>query len=120
MDDRSRANAFVTGGVAIGLSLGPGSFWPTVSISFPFPPIFAFSAFQIAFSWLGYPGIQLLPSGALHLSMFNCPALFAAFLNILNVLIVSRYFRESFVGVMERRKDRKRVRCGRAEGDRVL
>uniref|UniRef100_A0A914HTK3 Major facilitator superfamily (MFS) profile domain-containing protein n=1 Tax=Globodera rostochiensis TaxID=31243 RepID=A0A914HTK3_GLORO len=62
VEDRSRAIAFVTGGNAIGLSLGP--------------------AFQIAFSWLGFPGLTMF--GPLHLSMFNCPALFAALLSILN------------------------------------
>uniref|UniRef100_A0A183C9K1 MFS domain-containing protein n=1 Tax=Globodera pallida TaxID=36090 RepID=A0A183C9K1_GLOPA len=82
VEDRSRAIAFVTGGNAIGLSLGP--------------------AFQIAFSWLGFPGLTIF--GPLHLSMFNCPALFAASLSILNVGIVLRFFRESYVGVLQRKK----------------
>ncbi|KAI3415685.1 hypothetical protein GPALN_005277 [Globodera pallida] len=82
VEDRSRAIAFVTGGNAIGLSLGP--------------------AFQIAFSWLGFPGLTMF--GPLHLSMFNCPALFAASLSILNVGIVLRFFRESYVGVLQRKK----------------
>ncbi|KAL3102261.1 hypothetical protein niasHS_003670 [Heterodera schachtii] len=84
LEDRARATAFVTGGVAIGISLGP--------------------AFQIAFSWLSYPGVALFPSVGLHLSMFNAPALFATCINIANVVILERLFKESSVGILEKRK----------------
>uniref|UniRef100_A0A914I8V0 Major facilitator superfamily (MFS) profile domain-containing protein n=1 Tax=Globodera rostochiensis TaxID=31243 RepID=A0A914I8V0_GLORO len=87
LEDRSRATAFVTGGVAVGLSLGP--------------------AFQIAFSWLSYPGIALIPAVGLHLSMFNAPALFAACINIVNVVILEQFFHESYIGVLEKRRKQK-------------
>uniref|UniRef100_A0A183C535 MFS domain-containing protein n=1 Tax=Globodera pallida TaxID=36090 RepID=A0A183C535_GLOPA len=87
LEDRSRATAFVTGGVAVGLSLGP--------------------AFQIAFSWLSYPGIALIPAVGLHLSMFNAPALFAACINIINVVILEQFFHESYIGVLEKRRKQK-------------
>ncbi|KAL3072393.1 hypothetical protein niasHT_034077 [Heterodera trifolii] len=98
IEDRSRATAFVTGGNAIGLSLGP--------------------AFQIAFQWLGFPGITIF--GPLHLSMFNCPALFAAVLSILNVFIVLRFFRESFVGVLKRKRISKSISADQSEQQKQI
>ncbi|KAI1711508.1 major facilitator superfamily domain-containing protein [Ditylenchus destructor] len=77
--DRSRAIAFVTGGMALGTTFGP--------------------AFQVLFSWLGYPGWQLGDNFAV--SMFNAPALLACCMNIATLVLLCTLFKESFAGVAD-------------------
>uniref|UniRef100_A0A915D1K5 Major facilitator superfamily (MFS) profile domain-containing protein n=1 Tax=Ditylenchus dipsaci TaxID=166011 RepID=A0A915D1K5_9BILA len=77
--DRSRAIAFVTGGMALGTTFGP--------------------AFQVFFSWIGYPGWNL--TSGFRLTMFNAPALLACAMNILTLLLLCFFFKESFAGIAD-------------------
>ncbi|KAI1723165.1 major facilitator superfamily domain-containing protein [Ditylenchus destructor] len=77
--DRSKAIAFVTGGMALGTIFGP--------------------AFQVMFSWIGYPGWEISPG--VGISMYNAPALFACSTNLLSMVLLFCLFKESFVGVIE-------------------
>jgi hypothetical protein len=52
----------------------------------------------MAFSWIGIPGLSLF--GSLHLSMFTAPALFAAILNVLNLVFLKFYFRENYANLI--------------------
>lgn len=70
--------------------------------------IFHLLAFQIFFSWLGYPGISLGPH--LHLSMFNAPALFGSFLNICNMVFLLKMFREGTAGILVEKTNNKKVK----------
>uniref|UniRef100_A0A915EP68 Uncharacterized protein n=1 Tax=Ditylenchus dipsaci TaxID=166011 RepID=A0A915EP68_9BILA len=54
-------------------------------------------AFQLLFSWFGYPGLQV--NSRFSVSMFNSPALFACATNILSFILLLTLFKESFVGV---------------------
>jgi hypothetical protein len=80
--DRSKSIAFVTGGIAVGMFLGPG--------------------FQLLFLPLNYPGIQL-PFGKLHL--YNAPAYFAILLNIICITCVKLFFREHYAGLVNKNSD---------------
>ncbi|KAI1723609.1 major facilitator superfamily domain-containing protein [Ditylenchus destructor] len=77
--DRSKAIAFVTGGVALGTVFGP--------------------AFQVMFSWIGYPGWEISPG--IGISMYNAPALFACTTNVISMVLLFWRFKESFVGVID-------------------
>lgn len=78
--DRSRSIAFVTGGIAVGMFLGP--------------------AFQLFFIPLSYPGIKL-PFG-LSLQMYNAPAYSACLLNVICILSVKFFFREHYAGLVNK------------------
>ncbi|CAK5028793.1 unnamed protein product [Meloidogyne enterolobii] len=80
--DRSRAIALVTGGVALGMTMGP--------------------AFQLLFTPIGYPGPNIFISG-LMLSMYTAPALMACIMNAVNAFCIFTYFREVYAGVMSSR-----------------
>uniref|UniRef100_A0A915MBD3 Major facilitator superfamily (MFS) profile domain-containing protein n=1 Tax=Meloidogyne javanica TaxID=6303 RepID=A0A915MBD3_MELJA len=80
--DRSRAIALVTGGVALGMTMGP--------------------AFQLLFTPIGYPGPNILISG-LMLSMYTAPALMACIMNAVNAFCIFAYFREVYAGVISSR-----------------
>ncbi|CAB3400347.1 unnamed protein product [Caenorhabditis bovis] len=69
--DRSRAIAFVSGGIALGSMLGP--------------------ALQILFSTLGAEGVDIL---GFNLSIYTSPALFCLILNIFGLSIVIFLFNE--------------------------
>ncbi|KAK6013804.1 hypothetical protein OSTOST_20855, partial [Ostertagia ostertagi] len=72
--DRTRAIAFVSGGIATGTLIGP--------------------AFQLLFTPLGSDGVPALPF--LRLSIYNTPALFALLLNILGFLAIVFIFEENY------------------------
>ncbi|KAI1723608.1 major facilitator superfamily domain-containing protein [Ditylenchus destructor] len=89
--DRSKAIAFVTGGMALGTIFGP--------------------AFQVMFSWIGYPGWEISPG--VGISMYNAPALFACSTNLLSMVLLFWLFKESFVGVIE---DKPKTEAEEASG----
>ncbi|VDO84047.1 unnamed protein product [Haemonchus placei] len=72
--DRARAIAFVSGGIAIGTVIGP--------------------AFQLLFTPLGSNGVRVLPF--LRLSIYNTPALFALLLNIMGFIAIVSIFEENY------------------------
>ncbi|KAK6051380.1 hypothetical protein COOONC_11114 [Cooperia oncophora] len=72
--DRARAIAIVSGGVATGTLIGP--------------------AFQLLFTPLGPNGVHVLPF--LRLSIYNAPALFALLLNMLGFLAIVFVFVENY------------------------
>jgi len=77
--------ALVSGSMAIGIVAGPG--------------------LQSLFTSIDYPGFQLIMPfsiGTFNLSMFTAPACLACTLNVISIFILLRYFRESYVGVLNR------------------
>lgn len=68
----------ITGGNAIGMTIGP--------------------CFQFLFVRIGYPGYHI--TGRFNISMFNAPALFAMFMHLAGIAWLTLVFRESFVGVV--------------------
>ncbi|KAF7635502.1 hypothetical protein Mgra_00005041 [Meloidogyne graminicola] len=91
--DRSRATAFITGGMALGSVLGP--------------------AFQILFTWISYPGYPIclnifgLKNYCLNISMFTAPALAASVVNIILLFLQVCWFKESYVGILKRKTDQE-------------
>ncbi|KAF7634765.1 hypothetical protein Mgra_00005799 [Meloidogyne graminicola] len=77
--DRSRAIALVTGGVALGMTMGP--------------------AFQLLFTPIGFPGFNFLISG-LMLSMYTAPALMACLMNAVNAFCIFAFFHEVYTGLI--------------------
>ncbi|CAD5230801.1 unnamed protein product [Bursaphelenchus okinawaensis] len=75
--DRSRAIAFTTGGLALGICLGP--------------------VFQLIFIPIGYPGHQLF--GDLYMSMYTTPAFAAGMVNIVCIIMVTLFFEENYAGI---------------------
>lgn len=101
-EDRSRAIAWVTGGVALGQTMGPGWLPCTdfdclqilkLLVFFTFCP-----AFQLLFTPFGFPGFRIIPG--LHLSMYTAPALMACIMNALNALCIFTLFHEIYAGVI--------------------
>ncbi|KAH7723927.1 Protein Y53G8AR.7 a [Aphelenchoides avenae] len=80
--DRTRSIAFVTGGMAMGSTIGP--------------------ALQILFLPIGYPGVRLF--GSLHLHMLNAPALFCCCMNLGSIVFMKCMFNESYAGVVDKNK----------------
>jgi len=88
-DDRSRAIAFVTGGQALGLTMGPG--------------------FQLLFTPIGYPGRLLyaltggmgVGMGRRGFSMYTAPAYMACAINIVGAAAVLFAFHEHYAGLDE-------------------
>ncbi|UMM42486.1 hypothetical protein L5515_018301 [Caenorhabditis briggsae] len=74
LKDRSRAIAFVSGGIALGTMIGPG--------------------LQLLFAPLGADGITIL---GLTISIYTSPALFCLMLNGLGLLIVQFAFEEKYI-----------------------
>lgn len=93
--DRSRATAFITGGMALGSTIGP--------------------AFQMLFTWIGYPGYPIcldifgLSKYCLNISMFTAPALAASVVNIFLLFLQIFWFKESYVGVLKRKSDKENL-----------
>uniref|UniRef100_A0A183C112 MFS domain-containing protein n=1 Tax=Globodera pallida TaxID=36090 RepID=A0A183C112_GLOPA len=77
--DRARAIAFVTGGVALGSTMGP--------------------AFQLLFTPFGYPGIRLFGLRNFSVSMYTAPAFMACAMNCVNAVCIRTMFAENYVGV---------------------
>ena len=78
--DRSKAIAYVTGGLSLGLVIGP--------------------AFQIIFTPIGPEGWRITEN--LAINMYTSPALFAAFVDVLGMLMVAYQFREAYVGIPDK------------------
>ncbi|KAI1702611.1 major facilitator superfamily domain-containing protein [Ditylenchus destructor] len=82
--DRSRAIAFVTGGVALGATMGP--------------------AFQLLFTPIGYPGWHFyVGSVRWRLSMYTAPAYMACIMNAIGALSIKLLFREYYAGIIEKK-----------------
>ncbi|CAD5233299.1 unnamed protein product [Bursaphelenchus xylophilus] len=81
--DRARAIAVCTGGLALGLSIGP--------------------LFQLCFIPIGYPGVHLF--GNLHLSMYTTPAFASAIINILCIVSVILFFDENYSAMKSQTSD---------------
>ncbi|CAD5230031.1 unnamed protein product [Bursaphelenchus okinawaensis] len=75
--DRSRALAFVTGGVALGMTMGP--------------------TFQLLFIPLDYPGVTFF--NFIKLNMYTAPAYMACCMNMFCALITKRFFVENYAGI---------------------
>ncbi|KAL3108797.1 hypothetical protein niasHT_011211 [Heterodera trifolii] len=93
--DRSRATAFITGGFAMGVILGP--------------------ALQTVFTFVDYPGFTVCcvsKSRCLNISMFTIPAIFASLVNVLLMVLLVMRFRESHVGITECNKNKTNVSLG--------
>ncbi|CAD5233631.1 unnamed protein product [Bursaphelenchus xylophilus] len=75
--DRSRAMAIFTGGVAFGLTVGPG--------------------LQLIFVPLGFPGFKLFD--ILQINMYTTPPLAAMFLNSTALFIMTFLFEETYAGL---------------------
>uniref|UniRef100_A0A914IFY6 Major facilitator superfamily (MFS) profile domain-containing protein n=1 Tax=Globodera rostochiensis TaxID=31243 RepID=A0A914IFY6_GLORO len=82
--DRSRATAFITGGFALGVILGP--------------------ALQTLFTLVNYPGFPVcfVNRYCINISMFTVPAIFASLVNVALMILLMVRFRESHVGIIER------------------
>lgn len=78
LKDRSRAIAIGTGGLALGLAIGP--------------------SIQILFVPFGYPGLELF--NGFQLSMYTLPAIFACIVNLLAILIMLFMFEERYAGLV--------------------
>ncbi|CAD5234076.1 unnamed protein product [Bursaphelenchus xylophilus] len=76
--DRSRALAFVTGGVALGMTMGP--------------------TFQLLFIPLDYPGFHFL--GIFKVNMYTAPAYMACCMNLFCALITKKFFVENYAGIV--------------------
>lgn len=100
LTDRSRAISVATSGVAIGTIMGPSKFvyfFTCFVVRFFLSANLLFIAFQLVFTWIGYPGFPLV--GNLHFSMYNAPALLAAALNMLTMAALFFLFVENFAGL---------------------
>uniref|UniRef100_A0A183C3K9 MFS domain-containing protein n=1 Tax=Globodera pallida TaxID=36090 RepID=A0A183C3K9_GLOPA len=78
-NDRSRAMAWTTGGIAMGITIGP--------------------TFQWLFTFIGYPGWR--PNQWVSINMFTATALFAISTNVLIHFLLQFFFRESTVGILD-------------------
>ncbi|VDL66906.1 unnamed protein product [Nippostrongylus brasiliensis] len=76
--DRSRAIGCVTAGIAVGLVVGPG--------------------LQALFTPLGEDGVQLL---GWSLNMYKAPALLAAVVNIVGIIVMHFAFDERYAGIRD-------------------
>ncbi|CAL2050583.1 unnamed protein product [Caenorhabditis brenneri] len=74
LKDRSRAIAFVSGGISLGTMVGPG--------------------FQLLFTPLGAKGVDVL---GVTVSIYTAPALFCLILNAVGLLIVQFAFEEKYI-----------------------
>lgn len=89
--------------------------FPLVSVSLPckkktlsaplfgsLPCIIFIPAFQLMFTPLGYPGVNVF--GSINLTMYNAPALFAILVNLVGIAIVRCLFKEQYNGIVEKDK----------------
>jgi zinc transporter ZupT len=54
---------------------------------------------------LGHPGVHLF--GAAYLNMFTATPIFAIIMNVVLHFMLQMFFRESYVGILEKKKDKK-------------
>uniref|UniRef100_A0A0K0E2J2 MFS domain-containing protein n=1 Tax=Strongyloides stercoralis TaxID=6248 RepID=A0A0K0E2J2_STRER len=81
--DRSKCIAYITGSMAVGAFIGP--------------------AFQLLFTPLGHPGINIFNIFNIH--MFNLPALISILFVIINFIFVLYIFKEVYVDILEASQD---------------
>uniref|UniRef100_A0A914VXB3 Major facilitator superfamily domain containing 8 n=1 Tax=Plectus sambesii TaxID=2011161 RepID=A0A914VXB3_9BILA len=81
ISDRSRAISINAGAFALGLTSGP--------------------AFQIAFTPIGYPGIQL---GPIKLDMYTAPAYLACVMNTVGFICLLTLFKENYAAISNEEK----------------
>jgi hypothetical protein len=89
-EDRSKALAITTGGLALGFSFGP--------------------AIQLLFTPIGYPGSHIF--GKLWINMYTSPAISCCIINILCILGLQFFFVERYAGLANpdaKSKDEKKV-----------
>lgn len=65
--------------------------------------LFDISVFQLVFTPLTHPGIQLFNS--FSFSMYTAPAYFACLINVIGLLLIIFFFKEYYAGVIEDDKD---------------
>uniref|UniRef100_A0A0K0EZB2 MFS domain-containing protein n=1 Tax=Strongyloides venezuelensis TaxID=75913 RepID=A0A0K0EZB2_STRVS len=80
--DRSQAIAYITGGMAIGTTMGP--------------------AFQAMFAGISYPGYRIFSD--VYFNLYTGPAFLACVMNILGMLVLYFFFHESYAGVIDDQK----------------
>lgn len=78
--DRSKAIAYITGGLALGVVFGP--------------------AFQLIFTPIGPTGLVIADN--LKISMYTSPSILASLANILGMIMVTFFFKEAYVGVPDK------------------
>uniref|UniRef100_A0A7E4W2E2 MFS domain-containing protein n=1 Tax=Panagrellus redivivus TaxID=6233 RepID=A0A7E4W2E2_PANRE len=78
--DRSKAISYVTGGLALGSTVGYGT--------------------QLLFTPLGATGLKI--SSNFGINIYTAPALYAALLNVLGIFLVKKYFIENDVGIVKK------------------
>uniref|UniRef100_A0A7E4ZVB1 MFS domain-containing protein n=1 Tax=Panagrellus redivivus TaxID=6233 RepID=A0A7E4ZVB1_PANRE len=75
--DRSKAIALVTGGLALGMTMGPG--------------------FQLLFTPLGPKGLQVAKN--ILINIYTAPALAGCAMNMLGIFLIKKYFIEKHIGI---------------------
>uniref|UniRef100_A0A0N4ZEU1 MFS domain-containing protein n=1 Tax=Parastrongyloides trichosuri TaxID=131310 RepID=A0A0N4ZEU1_PARTI len=80
--DRSQAIAYITGGMAIGTTIGP--------------------AFQAMFSGLSYPGYRMFFN--VYFNLYTAPAFLACLMNIIGMAVLYFFFVESYAGIIDDKK----------------
>uniref|UniRef100_A0A7E4W460 MFS domain-containing protein n=1 Tax=Panagrellus redivivus TaxID=6233 RepID=A0A7E4W460_PANRE len=78
--DRSKAIAYVTGGLALGSTIGP--------------------AFQLLFTPLGATGWTITSN--FRINIYTAPALCGILINIIGIFLVKKYFIENDVGIVKK------------------
>ncbi|KAK0394103.1 hypothetical protein QR680_000566 [Steinernema hermaphroditum] len=77
--DRPKALAYVTGGIAFGMTIGP--------------------AIQVIFTPIGYPGLLFFKG--LSFNMYTASAYAACIMNILSAIALAMIFKENYVGIVK-------------------
>lgn len=95
--DRSRAIALVTGGIATGDITDRLIFTKTVLGSMCGP------ALQMAFTWIGYPGVKL--AEGLLLNMYTLPAVAACLINLVGLGSLWFLFVEKYAGLASEKSE---------------
>ncbi|KAI6172608.1 hypothetical protein M3Y98_00992300 [Aphelenchoides besseyi] len=81
--DNSKAIAYVTCGQALGLTTGP--------------------IFQLIFTPLAHPGYTILDYLTFH--VYNSPAYLACLMNVVGLILLHFYFKETYAGIVEEEED---------------
>ncbi|KAK0394104.1 hypothetical protein QR680_000567 [Steinernema hermaphroditum] len=80
--DRAKAVTYVTGGIALGVTIGP--------------------AIQIVFTPVGYPGLVFFRG--LTISMYTAPAWVACLMNIVSAIAMATMLKETYAGIVKEQK----------------
>uniref|UniRef100_A0A1I7ZCB8 MFS domain-containing protein n=1 Tax=Steinernema glaseri TaxID=37863 RepID=A0A1I7ZCB8_9BILA len=87
--DRAKALAYVTGGIAFGMTIGP--------------------AIQLVFTPIGYPGLVLFKG--LSLNMYTASAYAACAMNFVSAIGMATMFKETYVGIVKEQKKDEESEC---------